>query len=190
MPVLSLNPDQWVDAYADSLYSYALKFIPNRDLAQNLVQETFLAGLKNRSSFSGRSSEKTWLIGILKNKILDHLRAKYREIPVSQLIDDEGTIDGFFDDRTGHLAQEPKPLEFNPTHLLENKEFWKTLSECLKHLPSKTGLAFSLREIEAMESQEICKVLGISPTNLWVMLHRARLHLRQCLQANWFDHDQ
>lgn len=190
MPETQTSPEQWVDLYADALYCYALKFIPNNDTAQNLVQETFLAALKGRDTFSGKSAEKTWLIGILKNKISDHLRAKYRETPVSQLIEEDKTIDGFFDSQNGHLSQEPKSWEFNPTLLLENKEFWKTFNDCLGRLPAKTGQAFSLREIEGIDSKEICKVLGISPTNLWVVLHRARLHLRQCLETNWFDHDQ
>ena len=187
MPELKTSPDQWVDLYGDDLYCYALKFIPNDENAQNLIQETFLAALKNRGTFSGKSAEKTWLIGILKNKIFDHLRAKYREVPVSQLMDDEGTIDGFFDNQ-GHLAHEPKAWEFNPTVLLENKEFWTTFQNCLARLPAKTGQAFSLREIEGVDSKEICKVLGISPTNLWVALHRARIQLRQCLEQHWFEH--
>ena len=109
------SPQQWVDLYADDLYSYALKFISQTDTAENLVQETFLAALKNRSSFEGRSSEKTWLIGILKNKITDHLRRKYREIPASQLAGEEQTIESFFDSRSGHLKQEPREWKLNPT---------------------------------------------------------------------------
>lgn len=183
----SISPaEQWVDLYADDLYSYALKFISQEDIAQNLVQETFLAALKNQSGFAGKSSFKTWLISILKNKITDHLRIRYKEIPASQLIDDDATIEGFFDSQSGHLAKEPKAWEFNPTVLLENKEFWNAFNDCLSHLPEKTGQAFALREIETMGSQEICKVLGISSTNLWVLLHRARLQLRQCLEINWF----
>lgn len=187
MPEFATNPDQWVDLYGDDLYCYALKFIPNDETAQNLIQETFLAALKNRGTFTGKSAEKTWFIGILKNKIFDHLRAKYREIPASQLIDEDGTIEGFFDSQSGHLSQEPKAWEFNPTVLLENKEFWETFQDCLSRLPAKTGQAFSLREIEGADSKEICKVLGISATNLWVALHRARIQLRQCLELKWFE---
>lgn len=184
------SPEEWVDLYGDDLYCYALKFIPQTDIAQNLIQETFLAGLKGRASFAGKSSEKTWLIGILKNKITDHLRAKYKEVAASQLIDDEKTIEGFFDSQSSHLAQEPKSWEFNPTILLENKEFWKSFNDCLSHLPEKTAQAFSLREIESMDSEEICKVLGISSTNFWVLMHRARIQLRQCLESNWFKDDR
>lgn len=180
------DPKDWVDLYSDDLYCYALKFIPNDDVAQNLLQETFLAGLKGRDKFSGKSSEKTWLIGILKNKITDYLRSKYKDVPVSQLVDDDQTIDSFFDHQTEHLTHEPKAWEFNPKLIAENKEFWGTFNDCLNHLPEKTAQAFSLREIEAMDSKEICKVLGVSSTNLWVLLHRARIQLRECLEKNWF----
>ena len=181
------SPEQWVDLYADDLYCYALKFISQTDVIQNLIQETFLAGIKGHQTFSGKSSEKTWLIGILKNKITDHLRSKYKEVPASQLIDDDKTIEGFFDSQSGHLSKEPKAWEFNPAILLENKEFWGAFNDCLSHLPEKTAQAFSLREIEAVDSDEICKVLGITTTNFWVLLHRARIQLRQCLEKNWFE---
>lgn len=187
MSLVATNPNDWIDLYADDLYCYALKFIRQEDTAQNLLQETFLAALKNRHTFSGKSSEKTWLIGILKNKITDHLRAKYKEVPVSQLIDDDKTIEGFFDSQSGHLAQEPKAWEFNPGTLIENKEFWNAFNDCLSHLPEKTSQAFALREIENMDSTEICKILRVSSTNLWVLLHRARIQLRACLEKNWFS---
>lgn len=181
------NPQDWVDLYGDILFSYALKFILQPDVAQNLVQETFLAALKNQGSFEGKSSQKTWMIGILKNKITDHLRSKYKEVPASQLVADDADIASFFDSQSGHLAQEPKAWALNPTKLLENKEFWNAFNDCLNRLPEKTSQAFALREIESMDSQEICKVLGISSTNLWVLLHRARIQLRQCLETNWFE---
>jgi RNA polymerase sigma-70 factor (TIGR02943 family) len=182
------NPEQWVDLYADALFSFALKFITQPDQAQNLVQETFLAALKNRSGFKGNSSEKTWLLGILKHKITDHLRLKYKEVPASQLVEENMHIEQFFDNaRDGHLAKEPGHWEFNPAALIENKEFWLAFNACISKLPEKTAQAFSLRELDDLDSREICKVLGISSTNLWVLLHRARLQLRQCLELNWFE---
>jgi len=182
--------DQWVDLYGDALFSYALKFIPQTDVAQNLVQETFLAALQNRAGFKGNSSEKTWLIGILKNKITDHLRLKYRETPASQLVEDNIHVEDFFDNADfGHLKKKPGNWEFNPSALVENKEFWGHYNDCLEKLPEKTAQAFSLREIDAMDSKEVCKVLSITSTNLWVLLHRARLQLRQCLETNWFEDD-
>lgn len=184
------NPNQWVDLYSDDLYCYALKFIPQPDQAENLVQETFLSALKNYSNFQGKSSEKTWLIGILKHKITDHLRTKYREVPASSLINENMHIEDFFDQqRDGHLKKEPGHWEFNPSALAENKEFLEILNDCLSRLPEKSAQAFSLREIESINSDEICKVLGVSSTNLWVLLHRARIQLRQCLEINWFEND-
>ena len=184
------NPEQWVDLYADSLFSFALKFISQTDQAQNLVQETFLAALKSHSSFQGASSEKTWLLGILKHKITDYLRLKYRETPASQLVSENMHVEDFFDNIDQHLIKEPGTWEFNPNALLENKEFWKAFQDCLSHLPEKSSQAFSLRELENIDTKEICKILAVSSTNLWVLLHRARLQLRQCLETNWFEkHD-
>ena len=182
------SPDEWVDLYADSLFAFAIKSIPQPDQAQNLVQETFLAALQNRSGFKGNSTEKTWLIGILKNKITDHLRLKYREVPASQIVEENMHIEDFFDYADyGHLKKMPGDWEFNPALLVENKEFWTAFNDCLGKLPEKTSQAFSFREIDAMDSKEICKILGISSTNLWVLLHRARLQLRECLEINWFE---
>jgi len=182
------NPDQWVDLYGNSLFSFTLKFISQTDVAQNLVQETFLAALQNRGGFKGNSSEKTWLIGILKNKITDHLRLKYREIPASQIVEENMHVEDFFDNADyGHLKKKPGDWEFNPAALIENKEFWTAFNHCLEKLPEKTAQAFSFREMDAMDSEEICKILGVSSTNLWVLLHRARLQLRQCLEINWFE---
>ena len=186
----SADPDQWVDIYGDALYSYALKFIPHGDIAENLVQETFLSALQGSKGFKGKADFKSWLIGILKNKISDHLRLKYKEIPVSQMVDEDTPIEQFFDTVSGHLAKEPQNWDLKPDQILENEEFWRIYNDCLSRLPEKTAQAFSFREIEAMDSKEICKVLKIAPTNLWVLLHRARVQLRQCLEINWLNHDR
>lgn len=180
------NPEQWVDLYADSLYSYALKFIQKPDIAQQLVQETFLAALKNKNTFKATSTAKTWLIGILKHKITDHLRVKYQEIPASQIIPEGGSIEHFFD-QEGHLTQPPSDWDFNPQETLANQEFWQTFNDCLSKLPPTTAQAFSLKTIASTDAKEICKVLNITPTNLWVLLCRARIQLRACLEKNWFD---
>lgn len=183
------SPQQWVDLYADDLYAYALKIIPDSHQAENLIQETFLAALKSKDSFKGHSTEKTWLIGILRHKINDHLRAKYKEVPVSSLAPENVSIDSFFDQIHETLKKSPGAWEIHPDQLLEREEFWKAFEECLKHLPPKTAEAFSLSEMEEMDSKEICKVLNVTATNLWSLLHRARVQLRQCLQMNWFEHE-
>jgi len=183
------NPQLWVDLYADDLYAYALKMIPHPDQAENLIQETFLAALKSKNSFKGISSEKTWLIGILRHKITDLLRSKYREVPVSSLAPEDVSVDSFFDHANETLKKNPGSWDFQPDQLLNKEEFWRAFEECLKRLPTRTAEAFSLSEMEKMNSREICKVLNVTATNLWSLLHRARVQLRQCLQINWFEHE-
>jgi len=182
------DPEQWVDLYGNYLYRFALGRLRNPEEAENTVQETFLAAFKAKESFSGRSSERTWLIGILKHKIIDYFRKKYREIPVSdlQIQDEQATVDSFFD-QVEHPLKYPSDWEADPRTLSENNEFWGILEQCLKKLPQATALAFSMREMDAMKTPEICQILNITPTNLWVMLHRARLQMRGCLEKNWFE---
>lgn len=185
----SSNPQQWVDLYADDLYAYAIKIIPDAHQAENILQETFLAALKSKGSFKGNSSEKTWLISILRHKITDYLRSKYKEIPVSNLAPEDTGIESFFDQINQSLKTSPGEWDLNPDELLNKEEFWKAFEECLKRLPPQTAEAFSLSELDEMKTKEICKVLNISSTNLWTLLHRARVQLRHCLQRNWFEHD-
>ncbi|MEW5895118.1 MAG: sigma-70 family RNA polymerase sigma factor [Candidatus Omnitrophota bacterium] len=182
------NVDDWVDLYGDYLYRFALSRIRNPQDAENAVQETFLAALKARKSFSGRSTERTWLIGILKHKMIDYFRKRYREIPVTNLQNEQEqmTIDSFFD-QTEYPLKYPTNWSANPRELSENQEFWVVFEKCLSKLPETTALAFTLREIDKMKTEEICKILSITPTNLWVMLHRARLQMRTCLEQNWFE---
>ena len=181
-----VKPTEWVDLYGNYLYRFALGRVRNPEEAENLVQETFLAALAARENFSGRSSEQTWLVGILKHKIIDNLRRKYRERPVTDFMDDEKSIDSFYD-QTGHPIRLPSDWLPDPAQLLTDKEFWLTLRLCLKKLPPPIHDAFLLREIEKMDSKLICKILNVTPNNLWVMLHRARLQLRACLEDNWFN---
>jgi len=159
----------------------------NREQAENMVQETFLAALTARKSFSGRSSERTWLVGILKHKIIDQYRKSFREKPISQIqTEEEQTIDQFYDAMENPKGY-PKDWMPDPLKVLHSKEFWSVLKGCLGHLPERTASAFTMREIDGMDTGEICKELGLTPTNLWVMLHRARLQLRACLEQNWFE---
>ena len=181
------DPVTWVDQHGDYLFRYSLMRVRNRELAENLVQETFLAALTGRDSFSGRSSEKTWMIGILKHKIIDQFRKGFRERSVTELqTDDEQTIDEFYD-AVGHPKQIPKDWMPDPQALLNSKEFWSVLRSCLDRLPARTASAFIMRELDDRSTKDICRELGITPTNLWVMLHRARLQLRELLEINWFE---
>lgn len=184
------SADTWVKEHGDYLFRYAMMRLRNRDLAENLVQETFLAALKGRASFGGRSSERTWMIGILKHKIIDHYRKDFRERPVTDLqamqSGEEQTVDQFYD-AMENPRKYPKDWMPDQQAVLHSKEFWVILHGCMDKLPKTTASAFAMRELDDLDTPEICKELGITSTNLWVMLHRARLQLRECLERNWFD---
>jgi len=180
------NPKDWIDQYGNYLYHFALSRLRNTTEAENAVQETFLAALKAKDSFSGKSSERTWLIGILKHKIIDAMRKSYREKPVTDLQKEEDAIDQFFD-YAGHPKGDVGHWVPEPDELLEKKEFWKVFYECSGKLSKTAADVFLLREVEKLESKEICNILHISLSNLWVLLHRARLQLRECLEINWFQ---
>ena len=182
----SLPPDKWVDAYGDYLYRYAFKRLNNHQQAEDIVQETLLAALKSQKSFAGKSSQKTWMIGILKHKIIDLFRKNSRESNVSEIEDLASFMDSMFD-QTSHFAKPHSDWGSNPESSFEKKEFWKALGICVRHLPEASYRVFTMRMFEDHSSEEICKELGISPNNLWVILHRARLKLKQCMDINWFS---
>ena len=176
------DPAVWPDQYGDVLFRYALAWARNRDLAEDLVQETFLAALRARNRFQGQSSERTWLVGILRHKMVDHIR-KAGQSPVAS--DAEHSLSDFFDER-GHWKTAQTNWLSDPLQVLENREFWDVFGRCVSKLPAGLADAFRLREIESLDTSETCDILGISATNLSVRLHRARLMLRRCLDLNWF----
>jgi len=155
------------------------------------VQETLLAALQSRQSFEGRGAERTWLTGILKHKLADYFRRRGRETPLSQLEGESFEHAEFFTpagEWTGHWETDYAPLEWRatPEELLRQSEFLQVLDECLSPLPARISSAFVLREVDGLASEEICRMFGVTTNNLWVMLHRARLHLRRCVELNWF----
>jgi len=180
------DPETWLAQHGDALYRYAYFRLRDRAQAEDLVQETLIAALQARQGFAGRSNERTWLIGILKNKLVDYLRKSVRERPLAELAGTESEIDALFDANDDDHWKKPPADWVNPTRALEQKQFWKIFMECIEALPARQAQAFSLCELEGLEGEEACKVLGIATTNLWVMLHRARLRLRECLEAHWF----
>lgn len=185
------DPNVWVDEHGDYLFKYALFRLRDQSAAEDVVQETFLAALKAYEKFEGRGSERTWLTGILKHKIIDHFRRASREIAVGEDSDEAPEHREFFerpDPWNGHWNPNYAPADWrvSQAELLERSDFWKVFGECLDPLPKRTASAFSLREIDGLTSEEICQILSITVNNLWVMLHRARLHLRNCLERNWF----
>jgi RNA polymerase sigma-70 factor (ECF subfamily) len=177
------DPARWLDLHGDALYAYALARIRNAATAEDLVQDTLVAAIAGRDAFKGGSQERTWLVGILKHKVIDCLRRQRREVPLAEEADVSGDIETTLFDERGHWQVEVREWA-RPERVLESEEFWEALRECLAALPERLGRVFMLRELDGMETEELLQVLGISSANnLWVMLSRARLRLRACLEA-------
>jgi len=158
--------------------------------AEDMVQEALLSAMKYESSFAGRSALKTWMFSILRNKIVDHIRKSSREIAGSDLVagsaDEGDDFDALFDQR-GHWNPDDRPPTWaDPEASLSQQQFWDVFDACLERLPPKTSRVFMMREFLDLDTDEICSELGISTSNCWVILHRARAGLRICLEANWF----
>jgi len=184
-----LDPEAWVDEHGDALFRYALFRIQDAQVAEDLVQETFLAAIRGKDSFAGRSTVKTWLFGILKHKIIDHIRKISRERPEENIETIADLANKDFDDRGGWKYQ-PSEWTTNPSLLFQQQEFWHILQTCLSELPPRLNQAFTLRELDGLSAEEVRKILGVTPTNGGVMLHRARLRLRECLELRWFDEEK
>ena len=181
----------WVDEYGDFLYAFAFSRVRDEWVAEDLVQDTLLAAMQSKNSFEAKSAERTWLCGILKHKIIDHFRKSSREVELTEEEADMSSYEYMFHSEglgKGHWTAESKPTVWaeNPEQVLEHAEFRGILTHCLSELPSRVANCFTLREMDGYESQEICDFLNISPNNFWVMMHRARLHLRRCIDNNWF----
>ena len=189
-----LDPEGWVEQYGDDLFGFAAARVRNRAAAQDLVQETFLAGIKSGEDFAGRSSERSWLFGILRNKLTDYYRLQNREEAITDteppLPEERGAFGKGGLGKDGWVIKLAPQAWETPDETLISKEFQDVLRSCLSRLPHKVAQAFRLREIDDVSSEEICKDLGVSPNNLWVMLHRARMGLRRCLEVHWFGNKQ
>lgn len=179
------DPAAWVDRHGDVLFRYALARLGDRAIAEDLVQETFLAALRDTKRFSGRSAERTWFVGILKHKVIDHLRRQGRERPAST-VNSSGRIGDELFDNKGSWREKPTNWPTNPREVLEKKEFWDAFRHCLENLPERLRTVFSLREIDQLSTAEICDALKVMPGNFGVLLYRARMALRRCLEINWF----
>ncbi len=179
-----MNPEQWLNEYGDILYRFAMQRAQDSELAADLVQDTLLAAWKSKDSFSGNSSVSTWLIGILKHKWIDYLRKEIRQREHAELA--EGDPTAWFDTNNGKWKEQPQLWHDNPESLCQSEQFMAVLRGCTEHLPKKQKLVFDMREFQGLDSDEICKVCDVSATNLHVLLHRARLGLRHCLDEHWF----
>jgi RNA polymerase sigma-70 factor, ECF subfamily len=175
-----------VEALRPYLLRYAALELRNPDAAEDAVQETLLAALAAESGFQGRSNLRTWLTGILKHKIVDAIRRAGRERPLDGSGGDESTaeFDALFNER-GHWHEHPSPWD-DPDAALHQKQFLAALEACLAALPARTSQVFLMREHLGLDTAEICKELGLTSTHCWVLLYRARMALRECLEKTWF----
>lgn len=180
----TLNPKNWVDLHSDYLFNYTFKRIDNYDIARDIVQETFLAALKAMKNFRGQANERTWLTSILKRKIIDYYRkinSKKGKAEVKFNFYEDG-------DNKGNWIEERVPQTWSneAEQNIENEELKGVLNDCVENLPEKYRTVFLLKNVQNYQTEEICNELGITSSNLWVIIHRARHQLRACLESNWF----
>lgn len=177
-----LEPEEWVDAYGDDFYRYARALLRDPGSAEEVVQETFLAGIQYHAEFAGNGCQRAWLLRILKRKVVDVVRSRtrlrqsreYEPDPTALLFDQNGRW------KPGAFAS------IRPDYQAESSELWAIVRTCLELLPAGQADVFMLSAMEGMEYQEICKELKISVSNFWVRLHRARLSLAKCVSSKWF----
>lgn len=180
-PEHASDPRQWVELHGDAMFRFAMMRVRSREIAEEAVQEAFLAALAARANFDGRSSERTWLIGILRFKLIDLLRRRQRESERNLAVMPES--EALFD----HGIWIRRPKNWNAVELdLESREFRQVLTGCIEALPSPMREAFCLRVLDGIPTDDVCKTLGVRPTNLWTLVHRAKLKLRTCLTVRWF----
>lgn len=170
---------EWIEKYSDTFYDYLCKRVTDSNAAKDVLQETFIAAWKNSGGFKNRSSEKTWLFSILKNKLIDHFRQKQK----SQQIESSG----YFFDEVDHWAERSAPKEWSPAEkFIDNKEFYAVLKKCNSKLSLLQQQTFSMKYLDELDAEIICKVLKITASNYWVLIHRSKLELQSCLTKNWF----
>lgn len=181
-----LNFATQVEALRPQLLRYARTQLRNDAWAEDAVSEALLAALEKPQSFQGTAQLRTWLTGSLKHKVIDQIRRHGREISTHRDDDGDADLDELLFDHTGHWREAPADWG-QPAATLQQRQFIEVLDACIEHLPGQQGRVFLMREWLELDSEEICKETGISSTNLFVLLHRARLKLRECLQLNWFS---
>ena len=183
MPNHLIDPNKWIDLYSDYLFNYTISRVSDREKAQDLVQDTFLAGLKSMKNFKGEASERTWLISILKRKIIDHYRkinSNKGKAEVRINYNDSESEGDWLEERVAD------PFDKTAEDTLENNELGEAIYNCLGKLPQKQSDVFKMKTILGHETEAICNELNITASNLWVIVHRARSAMADCLKENWF----
>lgn len=184
MPKHQINPDNWINNYSDYLYNYTITRVNDKEIAQDLVQDTFFAGLKSMKNFKGEASERTWLVSILKRKIIDHYRKinsnkGKAEVRISYK-DDSETEGDWLEERVAD------PFDKTAEDNLENEELGLAIHNCLGKIPEKQAKIFKMKTMLNYETEAICNEMNITASNLWVIIHRARTAMAECLKENWF----
>jgi RNA polymerase sigma-70 factor (TIGR02943 family) len=190
----NINPSTWVEQHGDYLFNFAISRTFNEDKARDLVQETFLAALKSLKNFRKESSERTWLISILKRKIVDYYRkasTKNEDNEAYNSFEINGWETPFRQEQPfkGHWKPGSVPMDWeaDKNFSIDSDEFKEIFQQCMSRLPDKWAATFTLKVIEENSNEEICNEIGITTSNLWVILHRARLQLRECIEKKWFN---
>ena len=182
MPNNTLNPDNWIDNYSDYLFNYTISRVNDREMAKDLVQDTFFAALKSMKNFKGDANERTWLIAILKRKIIDHYRkinSKKGQAEVRMSYNSDEAEGDWLEERVSD------PFDKTAEDKLENEELGDAIYNCLGKLPEKQANVFKMKTIEGLDTETICNELNITASNLWVIIHRARNAMAECLEENW-----
>ncbi|MDH7444833.1 sigma-70 family RNA polymerase sigma factor [Aquimarina sp. 2201CG14-23] len=184
MSTNTIDPNSWIDKYSDYLFNYTIVRVDDREIAQDLVQETFFAGLKSMKNFKGEASERTWLISILKRKIIDHYRKinsnkGKAEVRINYVNDGESEGD-WLEERVAD------PFDQNAENEIENTELGVAIHNCIGKLPEKQARIFKMKTIQGFDTEAICNEFDITASNLWVIIHRARTAMAECLEKNWF----
>jgi len=183
---------EWVNSYSDDMLSWAVYKTSDRQTGEDLVQETFIAAFKSFDSFKQKSQPKTWLFSILNNKVNDYHRKKFRQQTFTESAlrqeDKNSGINDLFDSHDKWKKnREPHSWSHEEENLLDNQEFRTVLQGCLEELPGNWCTAIHLKYMEEKDGRVICQELGITPSNFWQILHRAKLRLRECIEINWFN---
>ncbi len=178
-----LDPAKWIDKYADYLYNYTIVRVNDVEIAKDIISETFLAGLNSKDNYKGEASERTWLISILKRKIIDHYRK-------SNSNKGKAEVRMFFKNEDGEEKNWLEEKAFDPNYKnaqesLENSELRMAILECLETLSARQVTIFKMKTIDHFDTEAICNEFNITPSNLWVIIHRARVAMADCLKNNW-----
>ncbi len=183
MPNHQLDPNKWISLYSDYLFNYTISRVNDREIAKDLVQDTFFAGLKSMKNFKGEASERTWLISILKRKIIDYYRkinSNKGKAEVRMSYNNESNEGDWLEERVADN------FEKNAEDAIENTELEAAIYSCLSKLPEKQATVFKMKTILGYDTETICNELNITASNLWVIIHRARVAMADCMEKNWF----